>query len=927
MTGANRVGNEDGEDEDEGFETVPMVLDDVVGESEDEDDDDVHEEDNDDEDVGDDREKNSDGNDDNEDEDEDENEDDDEEEEDEDEDEDEEEEKREISKSLKVANKKHKKSGGFQSMGLSYPIYSGIIQKGYKIPTPIQRKAIPVIMERRDIVAMARTGSGKTAAFIIPLLERLKEHSARVGARAVILSPGRELALQTLKFVKELGKHTDLRACILVGGDSMDEQFAALATNPDIIIATPGRLMHLIIEMGIDLRTVEYVVFDEADRLFELGFAEQLREILFKLPESRQTLLFSATLPKLLVDFAKAGLNDPALIRLDVDTKISPDLEMMFLSVKAEEKDASLVYLLTSIIPATSQTIVFVATKHHVEYVHSLLTLAGLSTTYIFGSLDQVARKMHIARFREGDAKVLVVTDVAARGLDIPLLDCVVNYDFPGSSKIMVHRVGRAGRAGRKGRAFSLISSDELPYLVDFQLFSGRPLIYASVFSHAGSKQQQLSDKQNSSVTASAQPNYVTDIVLGQLPPSALDMDRERVVTWLKEDVTLQGYLASAKNGYRMYYKTRATASRESYTRAKEIAEARIGVHPYLVEIVGGGEVERIGLLEEIARFRPVETVFEVGRRGLKTAESVLMQSRRRQLATSIETKKAKSAEILSQSLARQKAALGASGKDVEEDYLQSSFTEIGASNKRKRTDHRDVEFYMSHYPRDAATERGYSVNASAPSVSVGHSGESFNERANEVAMDLTADDEDGIKKKKGNLVWDKKKKSFVRETVGSDNKKRIKTDSGASVAATFKSNRFEQWQKRTKINLPRAGEQELQIGSLQAMGGSAVGQRTYRHNTVTLANPKSKNFARKQAAAERADRLEKKSGKAGASASNVNKPTTVAIQAPLASKVGGGGGKNVRTELKSAAQIAKQRRIKEQRRQKTGRHNKKGKK
>ena len=171
----------------------------------------------------------------------------------------------------------------------------------------------------------------------------------------------------------------------------------------------------------------------------------------------------------------------------------------------------------------------------------------------------------------------------------------------------MVHRVGRAGRAGRKGRAFSLISSDELPYLVDFQLFSGRPLIYASVFSHAGSKQQQLSDKQNSSVTASAQPNYVTDIVLGQLPPSALDMDRERVVTWLKEDVTLQGYLASAKNGYRMYYKTRATASRESYTRAKEIAEARIGVHPYLVEIVGGGEVERIGLLEEIARFRPVE--------------------------------------------------------------------------------------------------------------------------------------------------------------------------------------------------------------------------------------------------------------------------------------------------------------------------------
>lgn len=176
---------------------------------------------------------------------------------------------------------------------------------------------------------MARTGSGKTAAFLIPLLERLKTHSAKVGARALVLSPSRELAMQTQKVCKELGKHTDLRSCVLVGGDNLDDQFSMIASNPDILIATPGRLLHLAVEMDLDLRSVEYVVFDEADRLFEMGFAVQLHEILSRLPQNRQTLLFSATLPKILVDFAKAGLQEPTLIRLDADTKISKDLEVI----------------------------------------------------------------------------------------------------------------------------------------------------------------------------------------------------------------------------------------------------------------------------------------------------------------------------------------------------------------------------------------------------------------------------------------------------------------------------------------------------------------------------------------------------------------------------------------------------------------------
>jgi len=212
------------------------------------------------------------------------------------------------------------------------------MRKGYRVPTPIQRKCIPLVMDGKDVVAMARTGSGKTAAFLLPMFEKLKTHSAKIGARALILSPTRELATQTFKFTKELGKFTNLRATLVLGGDRMEDQFAAIHENPDIIIATPGRLLHLVVEMELRLTSLQYVVFDEADRLFEMGFSEQLHEIIRRLPESKQTLLFSATLPKLLVDFAKAGLKDPVLVRLDVDSKLSEQLKQTFLATRADDK-------------------------------------------------------------------------------------------------------------------------------------------------------------------------------------------------------------------------------------------------------------------------------------------------------------------------------------------------------------------------------------------------------------------------------------------------------------------------------------------------------------------------------------------------------------------------------------------------------------
>lgn len=217
---------------------------------------------------------------------------------------------------------------------------------------------------------MAKTGSGKTASFLIPLFEKLKQRQIKsTGPRALILSPTRELAIQTFKFIKELGKFLDLKTILVLGGDSMDSQFSAIHQNPDILVATPGRFLHVCMEMDLKLSTVHYVVFDEADRLFEMGFGEQLNETIRRLPESRQTVLFSATLPKLLVDFAKAGLSDPVLLRLDVDSKIPEALELKFLFARPDERYAALLCLLKFVIPEHAQTVIFAGTQHHVELI------------------------------------------------------------------------------------------------------------------------------------------------------------------------------------------------------------------------------------------------------------------------------------------------------------------------------------------------------------------------------------------------------------------------------------------------------------------------------------------------------------------------------------------------------------------------------
>ncbi|KAF9921627.1 ATP-dependent RNA helicase dbp10 [Linnemannia zychae] len=831
-----------------------------------------------------------------------------------------------------AANKKHKKSGGFQSMGLSFPVYKAILHKGFKVPTPIQRKCIPLIMEGGDVVGMARTGSGKTAAFLIPMLEKLKSHSAKVGARAVIMSPSRELAMQTQKVCKELGKHTDLRSCILVGGDSLEDQFAMLAANPDILIATPGRLLHLIVEMDLDLKSVQYIVFDEADRLFEMGFEVQLHEILHRLQPNRQTLLFSATLPKLLVDFAKAGLQEPTLVRLDVDTKISKDLEMAFFSVKQQDKEAALLTVLRNVIKlpldtgvkferdeenpkkrkrptkeivgaATEhQTIVFVSTKHHVEYISNILIKAGYQVSFIYGSLDQTARKIQIDRFRKGYTNLLVVTDVAARGIDIPVLENVINYDFVDNSKVFIHRVGRTARAGKKGWAFSFVSPEELPYLVDLQLFLARKMVVGS--------------------SSDQEPDYTSDIVLGGLPLGQLEDDSEWVKNNVFDDANLQALKGVSVNGYKLYCKSRPSAAVESYKRAKEIVDMDeyAELSPLFADSVDQEEKERVNMIASISNFRPAETIFEFGQRGVKgaTLASNVMKTRRGVVDKVITKARQMKAGLTVNLFPTEAGADGVDNKtttlgpEASEADLEGVFKRtVGPSKKRivgessggkkeKPTSFRDENFYMSHTQQDTNTERGYSMV---------NTNNSFLEQAQHATMDMNGDERETMNRTRNTMKWDAKKKKFVKGLgIGADNKKLITTESGNKISASFKSGRFSDWQNKTKTSLPRTGEMELPSSK------ASLAAKRYRHTRQDEAKPLDKLAHDYERKAKRARFEEKAAAAAGGE-------TGKSSRGGRGGARGGRGGAKPRSELKTSTMIAKERLAKEARREKTGRH------
>ncbi|KAM7392847.1 hypothetical protein PAMA_007788 [Pampus argenteus] len=689
---------------------------------------------------------------------------------------------------VRAQNKKKKKSGGFQSMGLSYPVYKGVMKKGYKVPTPIQRKTVPVILDGKDVVAMARTGSGKTAAFLVPMFEKLKAPQAKTGARALILTPTRELALQTMKFTKELGKFTGLKTALILGGDRMDDQFAALHENPDIIIGTPGRLMHVVKEMNLKLHSVEYVVFDEADRLFEMGFAEQLEEIIRRLPDTRQTLLFSATLPKMLVEFARAGLTEPVLIRLDVDSKLSDQIKLSFFHLRVDDKPALLLHLLRNVAKPQEQSVVFVATKHHVEYVKELLSSEGLECAYIYSALDQTARKINIGKFVHRKAMVLIVTDVAARGIDIPLLDNVINYNFPSKPKLFLHRVGRVGRAGRSGRTFSMICPDEMPYVYDLHLFLGRPMQIAT-------------------------PEHTEDSdgVFGRVPQSILDDESSNLITSHNNSLDLQNLHRVSENAYKQYLKSRPNPSPESIRRVKSTDMSMMAVHPLMGSGLEKMELDRLHIVDAIKVYKSKSTIFEINSNS-KTQASEVMRAKRSKDSQLVDKFSKHRDDLAAESRLHRPVNLSTTDEvsthttDQEDDALKRVFSEVvggkrkglqqdweHSKNKKSRQAGKDEEYYIPYRPKDFNSERG---------LSLGGECSTFDQQASTAVLDLMGDEGDRLNQHKRIMKWDRKRKRFVRDTGKEDQKKKIRTDGGQVIAnKKNRKNFYEEWKKKYKVD------------------------------------------------------------------------------------------------------------------------------
>lgn len=357
-------------------------------------------------------------------------------------------------------------SASFDSLGLPSRLVRAIADEGYETPTAIQCEAIPHVLEGRDLLATAKTGTGKTAAFLLPILARLGDRP-RPGIRALVISPTRELASQIAERAEAYARHTDLTHAVVYGGVSQREQERSLRRKPSLLVATPGRLLDLMRQRVIRLDEVETLVLDEADRMFDMGFLPDVRHIVSKLSPKRQTLLFSATMPGSIKRLAESILTDPVRIAVDPPDETPDVVDQSVYFLKSSEKRALLLRLLRD--GNVDRALIFTRTKRGANRLAEELSRGGISADAIHGDKSQGARESALSAFRSGQTPVLVATDVAARGIDVKGITHVFNYELPDSAESYVHRVGRTGRAGASGKAISLCDPTERGQLYEIE--------------------------------------------------------------------------------------------------------------------------------------------------------------------------------------------------------------------------------------------------------------------------------------------------------------------------------------------------------------------------------------------------------------------------------------------------------------------------
>ena len=357
----------------------------------------------------------------------------------------------------------------FNELGLMPSLLKAVNEKGYTEPSPIQEKAIPLILKRKDVLASAQTGTGKTAGFTLPLLQILSKqpNSNHRKIKALILTPTRELAAQIYDNVVEYSKYLEIRSTVIFGGVNQKPQVSKIRNGIDILIATPGRLLDLENQRLLSLRNVEILVLDEADRMLDMGFQRDINKIMNLLPSKRQNLLFSATFSKEIKRLAKGILNDPALVETSPQNTTVEAIVQYVYKVDKNKKSNLIIKLIKE--GNWRQVLVFTRTKHGANNLCKKMIKADISAAAIHGNKSQSARTKALAGFKDGTIEILVATDIAARGLDIPLLPHVVNFELPNIPEDYVHRIGRTGRAGAKGEAISLVCVDEKQYLKDIE--------------------------------------------------------------------------------------------------------------------------------------------------------------------------------------------------------------------------------------------------------------------------------------------------------------------------------------------------------------------------------------------------------------------------------------------------------------------------
>jgi len=353
----------------------------------------------------------------------------------------------------------------FKELHIIEPILKALETQGYTHPTPIQEQAIPILLDGDDLLGCAQTGTGKTAAFSIPIIQNLynSNYKGRKKIRALIVTPTRELAIQIDDNISQYAKHTNLKNMVIFGGVKQGKQTANLRQGQDILVATPGRLLDLISQGFISLKDIDYFVLDEADQMLDMGFIHDIKKIIAKLPSKRQSLFFSATMPKNIVDLSRKILGNYKSVTIKPEQATAEKVEQAVYFVPKKSKIKLLTYLLQT--NDVSSVLVFSRTKHGANKVVKLLARENIIAEAIHGNKSQTARQKALNNFKEGNIKVLIATDIAARGIDVSKLSLVINYDLPNIPETYVHRIGRTGRAKASGIAISFCDREERPYL------------------------------------------------------------------------------------------------------------------------------------------------------------------------------------------------------------------------------------------------------------------------------------------------------------------------------------------------------------------------------------------------------------------------------------------------------------------------------